>query len=348
MNKALHGFVPFLLLVLQAGFGWYLFSVSLASMPAAAASFDCSKARTEVEQIICSDKVLSRLDEQMTEAYNRASANAPDKGQLKKEQKKWLKRRNDECWYNDPIVGHGVVDPACLKTAYEFRIWALNPHGDPSNPLYAGRYGVGWGWINPVCRALTDHLNRHPELPEPVCRMVVAEGESEFSLPEWEVVDPRAHREILKQMFDEAGPRPWLMNKEQREERDQLFEKGLAAGEFKLSRSAFDVNSAGFARTVYRAELDPCDPKINYRAPRVPRLYAVGDDGKVLLGFGWRVLPSPPRDVFLYKGRAHLAWWSGDIEKGIGGLGVSENVTPNPASPGGFYSHPVCTLSFRR
>lgn len=345
MNVAPNKSVFFL--IIQVGLGCFLFSVFLASIPAAAASFDCSKASTEVEQIICSDKQLSRLDEQMAETYKQAFANAPDKGQLKTEQRNWLKRRNDECWYNDPIVRHGVVDPVCLKTAYEFRIWALNPHGDPNNPLYAGRYGVGWGWINPVCRALTDHLNRHPELPEPVCRMVVAEGESDFSLPEWEVVDPRAHREILKQMFDEAGPGPWLMNKDQRVERDQLFEKGLAADEFKLARAVFDVNSAGFARTVYRAEFDPCDPsiEIDYRLPRVPRLYAVGEDGKLLLGFGWRALPSPPRDVFLYKGRAHLAWWGGDLEKGIGGLGVSENKSP---TPGQFNSGPVCTLSFRR
>lgn len=56
-----------------------------------AASFDCKKAKTEVEKIICAGAGLSKLDDEMANAYAEAKTKA---GKLvRSEQKQWLKDR---------------------------------------------------------------------------------------------------------------------------------------------------------------------------------------------------------------------------------------------------------------
>jgi uncharacterized protein YecT (DUF1311 family) len=44
----------------------------MAASPATAASFDCAKARTKVEKLICKDPQLSRQDEDLAKAYGEA------------------------------------------------------------------------------------------------------------------------------------------------------------------------------------------------------------------------------------------------------------------------------------
>ena len=57
-------------------------------------SFDCSKATTKIEKMICSDTELSKLDEELAEAYNEALRKVAYPTDLKREQKEWLKERN--------------------------------------------------------------------------------------------------------------------------------------------------------------------------------------------------------------------------------------------------------------
>jgi uncharacterized protein len=66
------------------------------TFPVQAASFDCAKARTAAEKMICADAELSKLDERMAAAYAKTLARTKDKGKLKREQKEWLTRR-DKC-----------------------------------------------------------------------------------------------------------------------------------------------------------------------------------------------------------------------------------------------------------
>ena len=55
-------------------------------------SFDCKKARTKTEKIICNDETLAHLDKQMAQAYKkaRASLDKAGKQRLLKEQREWL------------------------------------------------------------------------------------------------------------------------------------------------------------------------------------------------------------------------------------------------------------------
>jgi uncharacterized protein len=61
-----------------------------------AASFDCGKAASEVEKIICSDDELSRLDESLQKAYLEALKRADIKNQMIKSQRQWLKNEREE------------------------------------------------------------------------------------------------------------------------------------------------------------------------------------------------------------------------------------------------------------
>jgi len=96
-----------------------LYSIAMAIYAVAsishAASFDCSKTRTLVEETICSNTELSALDDRMAEEYQMARGQTSDDyfAPIEKAQKAWLKVRN-KC-----------QDLACLKRAYKKRIIAI-------------------------------------------------------------------------------------------------------------------------------------------------------------------------------------------------------------------------------
>ncbi|UTY59593.1 lysozyme inhibitor LprI family protein [Massilia sp. erpn] len=81
-------------------------AIAAAGAPALAASFDCGKAVSRVEKLICADRTVSQQDEILAEAYKDAQAKARDRASLKRWQKAWLERR-DNC-----------ADAACLKKLY--------------------------------------------------------------------------------------------------------------------------------------------------------------------------------------------------------------------------------------
>ncbi len=74
-------------IVLMALIGLFVFSVH-------AASFDCSKAGTEMEKTICSDSKLSALDEDLAKVYgeirSQSKGDAEALSQLTKSQREWL------------------------------------------------------------------------------------------------------------------------------------------------------------------------------------------------------------------------------------------------------------------
>jgi len=55
-----------------------------------AASFDCSKASSKVEKMICTDEALSAADEKLAEAYKTARTSSSDKQALKEQQRNWI------------------------------------------------------------------------------------------------------------------------------------------------------------------------------------------------------------------------------------------------------------------
>lgn len=90
---------------------------------AIAASFDCNKAINITEKTICSDDNLSRLDVELSSSFKQAktSLTKTEYSELSKEQKKWLKVRNECC-----------SDKACIARAYQSRIGEINNYTNRS------------------------------------------------------------------------------------------------------------------------------------------------------------------------------------------------------------------------
>lgn len=90
--------------------------------PAMAASFDCSKATTEVEKTICDDEQLSLQDDLLAKAYQEVLALPENVAAQKARQRQWLKAVRNAC-----------EDAFCLNAAYAERIRELKEIALPGN-----------------------------------------------------------------------------------------------------------------------------------------------------------------------------------------------------------------------
>jgi len=115
---------------------WVAAAVAVLAAGAARAegpAFDCAKAESEVEHLICKDKNLSALDLKLDGVYKAALVKAGNEHPpvLKAEQRGWIGGRN-ECWKakgGDPVylteswTVTGVRD--CVAASYRVRISEL-------------------------------------------------------------------------------------------------------------------------------------------------------------------------------------------------------------------------------
>lgn len=92
--------------------------LALAAGVAEAASFDCTKASTRVETLICADAQLSRLDSELAERYGAARRSTDDPAPLTSAQRAWLRQR-DRC-----------EDSDCIADLYRKRIAELGGGGE--------------------------------------------------------------------------------------------------------------------------------------------------------------------------------------------------------------------------
>jgi uncharacterized protein YecT (DUF1311 family) len=76
-----------------------------------APSFDCAKATSNVNKLICSDQQLSALDVQLSQIYKQALGSAAEPNSLKLDQRVWLKNTLNTC-----------NDKQCILAAYQGRI----------------------------------------------------------------------------------------------------------------------------------------------------------------------------------------------------------------------------------
>lgn len=118
-------------------------------------SFDCSRAESSAEELVCDDAALAAMDRRLAEVYGAALAAAEglDAGAaeaastLKAMQRGWIKGR-DECWKAADLR-------ACVETAYLTReaelvaTWMLQApfaqarwicEGNPANEVHATYY----------------------------------------------------------------------------------------------------------------------------------------------------------------------------------------------------------------
>jgi uncharacterized protein len=92
-----------------------------APSPAGSPSFDCAKAATPVEKLICNTPRLGDLDRQLGAAFQQAQTRDPSRREtISAEERRWLGERDRACPMNS-------IDPAaCLTKAYQARLDRLN------------------------------------------------------------------------------------------------------------------------------------------------------------------------------------------------------------------------------
>ena len=125
----------------------------LAAEAASGASFDCAKASTAAEKLVCSDQGLSTLDERLSEVYRQALKKAPAKDAMRKEQQQWIGTVRDAC-----------ADAACMSAAYEARIGALEGPGKspvPKGPQEAKNAAVPEGPAKPTIPKALQEAKEH-------------------------------------------------------------------------------------------------------------------------------------------------------------------------------------------
>lgn len=226
---------------------------------AIAASFDCVKAQTHVEKMICADAELSKLDREMAATFAEARK-TKNKGEVvKQEQMQWLKARND------------CNDVGCLKTEYRNRISNLAedakadiPMGPRMRmtawPLKQPNLGADAGWDfvlhpgagvedwledgdDPMCQKVKDYMNKvarkweikQGSPPKNSCSAAV--GLAPFlSEPPWIELDPQKHEDLIIRLlwssqdpdsyFKTSPPRPGYEESYFRKQAREFVEKG--------------------------------------------------------------------------------------------------------------------------
>jgi uncharacterized protein len=100
----------------KQNFAICLFLLVALSAPATllAASFDCAKASSRIEKLICGNPKLSQMDERLYSAYLEALATTDNPVSLRTEQRRWVSDVRGKC-----------TDAACLETTHATRITEL-------------------------------------------------------------------------------------------------------------------------------------------------------------------------------------------------------------------------------
>jgi uncharacterized protein len=147
-----------------------------------AASFDCAKAGSKIERLICDNPDISKLDEELSVAYKNTLADPTRADATRQAQKQWLKDRN------------ACPDSACVKVAYRKRVAALSVVETPAAGDNA-KYGFKGEFIlsrneyqNPICQRFTQNLNQFRKLDFNVCHPRLSEKFPEFTRPKWEEI----------------------------------------------------------------------------------------------------------------------------------------------------------------
>jgi uncharacterized protein len=146
----------------------------LILIPAASygASFDCKKAQTKVEKIICTETGISELDDELALAYKNALKDDKRSRSIRQEQKQWLKQRN------------GCADAVCVKNSYAERLLILMQSANNDESKNADDSDLNTdnnsavfevvndeiaNDLNGFCQAMADNLNSMPSWPPAYC-----------------------------------------------------------------------------------------------------------------------------------------------------------------------------------
>ncbi len=224
----------------------------LVMVSAQGASFDCAKAGTKIEKMICGNSNASRADDLVDLAYLRALERTDDRHKLKDEQRHWLKDVRNKCG-----------DADCLYTVQVKRAYALD--AIPASKCYwleplrkdsSGNRPA----IEPVCRAMEENLNQFCDRPPMVCKLQIAPKFSrQITVPFWTSLDPHANRALIEEFL--RAPYPVVGNKYTdalwNEEKPKL-EAAFSEKRITFAKTKLDLYNLGKPQLAYRLDYGNC------------------------------------------------------------------------------------------
>lgn len=220
-----------------------IFSLSFP-MLCFAASFDCSKAASTTEKIICGDEAISTLDEQLASSYKQALGASSNKEATKKTQIDWLKQQR------------ACKDVTCLTQVYQARINQLLsstpspnvPQADPENKTQSSaviakpKFKIAKGQQYEVCRVFNDYLNS-PYYNKGDCTIKEYPTDKRLRSPEYKQVDIFQYEDYLTvkdiNRTDEENTRRIINTKAR-----------MKSGEFTAWTTTVDVKNDGKKEAV--------------------------------------------------------------------------------------------------
>jgi uncharacterized protein len=230
----------------------YLFGLLALALPAQAASFDCAKASTKIEKIICGSSNVSSVDEDVELAYLRALERTEDRQKLMQDQRNWLKNVRNAC-----------PDADCLFKAYAIRegdLDAIPTHKcywlEPPRKDSAGKRPP----VEPICHAMEANLNQFCDQPPMVCGLKIAPKFSQqLTLPSWVPLDLEANRALIKEFVHapDEGRKNQYSEALWVEKQSQL-DAAFAKGHITFAQAQLDLYNLGKPQTAYRLDYGNC------------------------------------------------------------------------------------------
>lgn len=280
---------------------------------ACAVSFDCTKAQSHAEKMLCEpNSAYSYLDDELSIAYQWTLIRTKHQNELVKEQQNWLKNVRDAC-----------RDAGCLVRAYVARTDEL-----VSRTRFAGCYWlvpiVKDGKVQPlesVCLTMEKNLNRFCDEPPMACELKIApEFAGQIVKPNWVSLDIETNRMLIEEFIRAPWESGVSMTQKQKDEILEIdrMEKSIANKELSFSRAQLDLYNLGKPQTAYRLDYGDCRA-LNSNLDN-PRKWEWGNKStsvktqhapEVVRQIFSQYIPlqhAPLDNVFLYEGKVYDYW----------------------------------------
>jgi uncharacterized protein len=239
------------------------FSLLLIAGTGCGASFDCDKAATPVEKLICSDAELSKLDESLSEAYRKALGSKDIREVMTESQRQWLTNVRNTCPDAECIRNackRRIEELTCLAPSGRYELLKRFPTG-----VHDAMFEVDPGNME-ICRAYERNLNSFPEIKQPmVCERPINPTFKEFKEFRWTDLNVSEHRDTILRMDKESlfwKAHPEMMSVSEWENR---FKLRTSEGAIKLRSAEIKLPAIAakpLNQPLYLLEYD-CDRRCN-------------------------------------------------------------------------------------
>lgn len=301
--------------------GWIIWLGAMVLISTAqAASFDCDKAQSKLEKLICMDTGLSALDDALSKVYRETFGLAQNRQKVIKGQQRWLKEIRNACH-----------DADCLKKVYQDRIDELAQVTEKSvsepkpKPRFTIPIGKGWS----VCEGYTRFLNAQSESePLPLCHLKLSPAFPDLKEPDWEEIDIRSHLELtyaIEKLTKLRHPSQYGLYDRPVDSFAHwkpIFEQQVNSGDAspRLRRVRLALLDGGQVETIlaYEPDRNACDKRVKKDGYADHGLFSnlffwneqqqKVEDYKSYIAFGL------PMELLLFQGKPLLFWtWWGDV-----------------------------------